>query len=202
MTDISPSLRQAIEAIAHDRTHGAAWLAREAAGVMGRAASEIPAGTPEQMASSLRDVARSLAAGQPRMAAVGNAVGAVALAASASGGAAPGDVAAARRAAVAETRRIVAGWERNVASSLAAQTVVPKVRAHAATRRPYSGTGAPGQAQRAGHRESQPLGGRTTARLLESGSLFASSLTRRQVHTSPGGGIVVGPTLSSPTGPS
>jgi translation initiation factor 2B subunit (eIF-2B alpha/beta/delta family) len=171
MTDISPSLRQAIEAIARDRTHGASWLAREAAGVMGRAAREIPAVTPEQMASSLREVARSLAAGQPRMAAVGNAVGAVALAASASGGAAPGDVAAVRRAAVAETRRIVAGWERNVRLiARHAQTVVPKgpvlTHSHSATvlavLERLAKRGAPVIVT-----ESQPLGeGRTTARLL------------------------------------
>ena len=38
MKDIPPSLREAIEAVGQDRTHGAAWLAREAANVMARTA--------------------------------------------------------------------------------------------------------------------------------------------------------------------
>lgn len=170
MTDIPPSVRQAIEAIAGDRIHGAAWLAREAANVMAGAANEIDAERPEQMVSSLREAARALAAGQPRMAAVGNAAGAVVLAAR-TAAAAPGNVAAVRRAAVAEARRIVAGWERNVRLIAGhAATVVPKgpilTHSHSATvlavLERLAKRGAPVIVT-----ESQPLGeGRTTARLL------------------------------------
>ena len=67
MRDVAPPLRQAIEAFAGDRTHGAAWLAREAADVMARAAREIPAQTPPQMVSNLREVAQALTAAQPRL---------------------------------------------------------------------------------------------------------------------------------------
>jgi translation initiation factor 2B subunit (eIF-2B alpha/beta/delta family) len=77
MKDIPPSVREAVEAVGQDRTHGAAWLAREAANVMARVAREVPAETPEEMIYALRQVAQALAAAQPRMAAVGNAVGAV-----------------------------------------------------------------------------------------------------------------------------
>ena len=42
MKDIPPSLREAIEAVGQDRTHGAAWLAREAANVMAQAFSREP----------------------------------------------------------------------------------------------------------------------------------------------------------------
>ena len=41
MKDIPPSVREAIEAVASDRTHGAAWLAREAADVMAQAFSRV-----------------------------------------------------------------------------------------------------------------------------------------------------------------
>jgi ribose 1,5-bisphosphate isomerase len=169
MKDIPPSVREAIEAVGQDRTHGAAWLAREAANVMARAAREVPGETPEEMIFTLRQVAQSLAASQPRMAAVGNAVGAVLLAASTA--AAAKNVGPVQRAAVAQARRIVAGWEGNVRRiALHAQTVVPKgpilTHSHSAT--------VLAVLERLARRgaavvvtESNPLGeGRTTARLL------------------------------------
>jgi len=56
MKDIPPSLREAIEAVGRDRTHGAAWLARETANVMTRAARESSARTPRELLSTLREV--------------------------------------------------------------------------------------------------------------------------------------------------
>ena len=169
MKDIPPSLREAIEAVGRDRTHGAAWLAREAANVMARAAREVPAETPREMISLLREVAQSLAVAQPRMAAVSNAVGAVLLAADTA--AAAGNVVPVRRAAVAQARRIVAGWEGKVRRiARHAQTVVPKgpilTHSHSATvlavLERLAKRGAPVVVT-----ESNPLGeGRTTARLL------------------------------------
>ena len=171
MRDVTPAMREAIEAVASDRTHGAAWLAREAANAMARAAREADARTPQEMIAVLRDVAQALAAAQPRMAAVSNAVGAVLLAAGTA--AAADNVPAVRRAAVAQVRRIVAGWEGNVRRiARHAQTIVPNgpilTHSHSATvmavlerlarrRAPIVVT------------ESNPLGeGRTTALLLAS----------------------------------
>ena len=169
MRDIAPPLRQAIEALAGDRTHGAAWLAREAAAVMARAARESGARTARELLSTLRDVARALAAGQPRMAAVSNAAGAVLLAAE--DAAAAADVGPVRRAAVAQGRRITAGWDQT-AHRIArhAQTVIPKgpilTHSHSATvmavLERLARTGTPILMT-----ESNPLGeGRTAARLL------------------------------------
>jgi len=170
MRDIASSIREAIEAIASDRTHGAAWLAREAANVMARAAREIPAQTSQELVPALREVAQALTAAQPRMAAVSNAVGAVLLAAE--DASAVNNVSAVRRAAVAQAHRIVAGWEetaRRIARQ--AQAVVPKgpilTHSHSATvmavlERLARRGGAPIVVT-----ESNPLGeGRTTARLL------------------------------------
>jgi ribose 1,5-bisphosphate isomerase len=169
MKDIPPSVREAVEAVGQDRTHGAAWLAREAANVMARVAREVPAETPEEMIYALRQVAQALAAAQPRMAAVGNAVGAVLLAVGSAR--ASDDVGSVRRAAVAQARRIVAGWDRNVRRiARHAQMVVPKgpilTHSHSATvlavLERLAKRGAPVVAT-----ESNPLGeGRTTARLL------------------------------------
>ena len=174
MSDIAPSVREAIEALASDRTHGAARLAREAAAVMARAARESDAGTPPELLSTLREVARAVAAAQPRMAAVGNAVGAVLVAAeeaSAAADARSGDVGPVRRAAVAQARRITAGWDqtaRRIARH--AQTVVPKgpvlTHSHSATviavLERLAKQGSPIVVT-----ESNPLGeGRTAARLL------------------------------------
>ena len=169
MRDIPPSVREAIEAVGQDRMHGAAWLAREAANVIARAAREVPAETPEEIISALREVAQSLAAAQPRMAAVGNAVGAALLAAGTA--AAADNVGPVRRAAVARARRIVAGWEGNVRRiARHAQTVVPKgpilTHSHSATvfvvLERLASRAAPIVVT-----ESNPLGeGRTTARLL------------------------------------
>jgi translation initiation factor 2B subunit (eIF-2B alpha/beta/delta family) len=169
MKDIPPSVLEAIETVGQDRTHGAAWLARQAANVMARAAREVPARTPDEMISALREVARALAAAQPSMAAVSNAVGAVLLAAAT--GPSPGNVGTVRRAAVAEARRIVAGWEGNVRRiARHAQTIVPQgpilTHSHSATvaavLERLARRGAPVIVT-----ESNPLGeGRTTARLL------------------------------------
>jgi len=168
MKDIAQPLRRAIEAFAGDRTHGAAWLAREAAALMARAARESGARTPRELLSALREVAQALVAAQPRMAAVGNAVGAVLLAAQ---DAATADVGPVRRAAVAQARRITVGWDqtaRRIARH--AQTVVPKgpILTHSysatvmAVLERLGRTGAPIVVT-----ESNPLGeGRTAARLL------------------------------------
>jgi ribose 1,5-bisphosphate isomerase len=169
MRDTAPPVRQAIETIGQDRSHGAAWLAREAASVMARAARESDAGTPPELLSTLREVAQALAVAQPRMAAVSNAVGAVLLAAE--DASAAGDVGPVRRAAVTQARRITAGWEqtaRRIARH--AQTVVPKgpilTHSHSATVMAalecLARTGTSIVVT-----ESNPLGeGRTTARLL------------------------------------
>jgi translation initiation factor 2B subunit (eIF-2B alpha/beta/delta family) len=169
MRDAAPPLRQAIEALAGDRTHGAAWLAREASALMARAARESGAGTPRELLSTLREVALALVAAQPRMAAVSNAAGAVLLAAE--DAAAAADVGPVRRAAVAHGRRITAGWDqtaRRIARH--AQTVVPKgpilTHSHSntvmAVLERLARTGAPIVVT-----ESNPLGeGRTAARLL------------------------------------
>jgi len=167
--DIPPSLQEAIEAIGQDRTRGAAFLAREAASVMARAARETHAQTCEELLSSLREVAQALAAAQPRMAAVGNAAGAVLLAAGAA--AATDSVGPVRRAAVTEARRIVGGWEGTVRRiARRAQTIVPSgpILTHS-----HSATVMAVLERLAKHgssivvTESNPLGeGRTTARLL------------------------------------
>jgi ribose 1,5-bisphosphate isomerase len=121
------------------------------------------------MVSGLREVGRAVAAAQPRMAAVGNAAGAVLLAAEAAAG---DNVAAARRAAVAQARRIVAGWEgavRRIARH--AQTVVPKGPILTHSHSDTVSAVLERLAKRGGTSiiatESNPLGeGRTTARLL------------------------------------
>jgi translation initiation factor 2B subunit (eIF-2B alpha/beta/delta family) len=183
MNDIPPSLREAIEAVASDRTHGAARLAREAANVMARAAREVPARTPDEMISALREVARALAAAQPSMAAVSNAAGAVLLAAATAPS--PGNVGPMRRAAVAQARRIVAGWEGNVHRiARHAQTIVPQgpilTHSHSATvlavLERLARRGAPIVVT-----ESNPLGeGRTTARLLADRGLSVSLVADAQ----------------------
>jgi translation initiation factor 2B subunit (eIF-2B alpha/beta/delta family) len=192
MTDISSALHEAIEAISGDRTHGAARLAREAASVMARAARETAAETPEQMVLSLREVARSLAAGQPDMAAVANAVGAVVLAART---AAAGDVPAVRRTAIAEARRIVAGWKANVRLIVRhAETVVPRgavlTHSHSATvlavLERLAERGAPVIVT-----ESRPLGeGRTATRLLADKGFSVSLIADAQA------GVYVGHTAA------
>jgi translation initiation factor 2B subunit (eIF-2B alpha/beta/delta family) len=121
------------------------------------------------MISTLREVARALAAAQPNMAAVSNAAGAVLLAAA--DAPAPGNVGVVRRAAVAQARRIVAGWEGNVRRiARHAQTIVPQgpilTHSHSdtvmAVLERLARRDAPVIAT-----ESNPLGeGRTTARLL------------------------------------
>jgi len=168
MRDVAPPLRQAIEAFARNRTHGAAWLAREAAVLMARAARESGARKPRELLSTLREVAQALVAAQPRMAAVGNAVGAVLLAAKE---ASVDDVGPARRAALAQARRITVGWDqtaRRIARH--AQTVVPSgpilTHSHSdtvmAVLERLARTGAPIVVT-----ESNPLGdGRTAAGLL------------------------------------
>jgi ribose 1,5-bisphosphate isomerase len=183
MRDVTPATREAIEALASDRTHGAAWLAREAANLMARAAEENPAQTPREMISALRDVAQALAAAQPRMAAVSNAVGAVLVAAAAVSAA--GNVGPVRRAAVVEARRIVAGWE-GTARRIAryAQAAVPRgpilTHSHSATvlavLERLARRGAPVVVT-----DSNPLGeGRTTARLLADRGLPVSLIADAQ----------------------
>jgi translation initiation factor 2B subunit (eIF-2B alpha/beta/delta family) len=109
MTTISPRISQAIESISRDRTHGAGWLARDAANVLTHSLEECPAQTTAELLSHLREVARALAQAQPSMAAVSNAVGAVVLAA---GEKAPGGLPAMRRAALARARQIIDSWDK------------------------------------------------------------------------------------------
>lgn len=107
MTTISPRIFQAIETIGQDRTHGAGWLARDAANVLTHSLEDCPAQTPAELLSYLREVATALAQAQPSMAAVTNAVGAVVLAASKK---APSGLSAMRRAASAQGRQIFDSW--------------------------------------------------------------------------------------------
>ena len=109
MTTISPRISQAIETISQDRTHGAGWLARDAANVLTHSLEDCPARTAAEFLSYLREVATALAQAQPSMAAVTNAVGAVVLAA---GQKAPGGLPAMRRAASAQGRQIVDNWDK------------------------------------------------------------------------------------------
>jgi translation initiation factor 2B subunit (eIF-2B alpha/beta/delta family) len=109
MTTISPRISQAIETISQDRTHGAGWLARDAANVLTHSLEDCPARTAPEFLSYLREVATALAQAQPSMAAVTNAVGAVVLAASQK---APSGLAAMRRAASAQARQIVDSWDK------------------------------------------------------------------------------------------
>ncbi len=109
MTPISPRISRAIESIGQDRTHGASWLARDAANVLTHWLEECPAQTAAELLSHLREAARALAQAQPSMAAVSNAVGAVVLAA---GEKAPGGLPAMRRAALARARQIIDSWEK------------------------------------------------------------------------------------------
>jgi len=188
--DIPPSLHEAIEAIGQDRTHGAAFLAREAASVMARAARETRAETPQELLSTLREVAQALAAAQPRMAAVSNAVGAVLLVAGAA--TAAGSLGPVRRAALAESRRIIGGWEaavRRIARH--AQSIVPSgpilTHSHSATvlavLERLAKRGWPIVAT-----ESDPLGeGRTTARLLADRGLSVRLIADAQAGLFVGG---------------
>jgi ribose 1,5-bisphosphate isomerase len=107
MTTISPRISQAIESISQDRTHGAAWLARDAVNVLAHSLEDCPVQTAAEFLSYLREVARALAQAQPSMAAVSNAVGAVVLAA---GEKAPGGLPALRRAALARASQITDSW--------------------------------------------------------------------------------------------
>jgi ribose 1,5-bisphosphate isomerase len=109
MTPISPRISRAIESIAQDRTHGASWLARDAANVLTHWLEGCPAQTAAEFLSGLREVAAALAQAQPSMAAVSNAVGAVVYAA---GEKAPDGFPAMRRAALARARQIIHGWEK------------------------------------------------------------------------------------------
>ena len=109
MTTISPRISQAIETIGRDRTHGAGWLARDAANVLTHSLEDCPAQTAAEFLSYLREVATALAQAQPSMAAVTNAVGAVVLAASQK---APSGLPAMRRAASAQGRQIVDSWDK------------------------------------------------------------------------------------------
>ena len=109
MTTISPRISQAIETIGQDRTHGAGWLARDAANVLTHSLEDYPAQTAAEFLSYLREVATALAQAQPSMAAVTNAVGAVVLAASQK---APSGLPAMRRAASAQGRQIVDSWDK------------------------------------------------------------------------------------------
>jgi len=107
MTTISPRISQAIETISQDRTHGASWLARDAANVLTHSLEECPAQTAAEFLSYLREVATALAQAQPSMAAVTNAVGSIVLAAREK---APGGLPAMRRAASARGRQITDSW--------------------------------------------------------------------------------------------
>lgn len=107
MTTISPRISQAIESISRDRTHGAGWLARDAVNVLAHSLEDCPAQTAAEFLSYVREVARALAQAQPSMAAVSNAVGAVALAA---GEKAAGGLPAMRRAALAWASQITDSW--------------------------------------------------------------------------------------------
>jgi ribose 1,5-bisphosphate isomerase len=109
MTTISPRISQAIETIGQDRTHGAGWLARDAANVLTHSLEDCPARTAAELLSYLREVAIALAQAQPSMAAVTNAVGAVVLAAKQE---APKGLSAMRRAASARGQQIVDSWDK------------------------------------------------------------------------------------------
>jgi ribose 1,5-bisphosphate isomerase len=109
MTAISPRISHAIESIGQDRTHGASWLARDAANVLTHWLEECSAQTAAQFLSGLREVGAALAQAQPSMAAVTNAVGAVVFAA---GEKRPGAFPTMRRAALARARQIIHGWEK------------------------------------------------------------------------------------------
>jgi translation initiation factor 2B subunit (eIF-2B alpha/beta/delta family) len=109
MTTISPRISQAIETIGQDRTHGAGWLARDAANVLTHSLEDCPARTAAELLSYLREVAIALAQAQPSMAAVTNAVGAVVLAAKQE---APSGLPAMRRAASARGQQIVDSWDK------------------------------------------------------------------------------------------
>jgi ribose 1,5-bisphosphate isomerase len=109
MTTISPRISQAIETISQDRTHGASWLARDAANVLTHSLEECPAQSAAEFLSYLREVATCLAQAQPSMAAVTNAVGSIVLAAREK---APGGLPAMRRAASARGRQITDSWEK------------------------------------------------------------------------------------------
>ncbi len=109
MTAISLRISQAIESISQDRTHGASWLARDAANVLSHSLEDCPAQTTAEFLSYLREVARALAEAQPSMAAVSNAVGAVVFAA---GEKTPDGLPAMRRAALARARQIIDSWEK------------------------------------------------------------------------------------------
>jgi len=109
MTTISPRISQAIESISQDRTHGASWLARDAANVLTHSLEECPAQTAAELLSYLREIARALAQAQPSMAAVSNAVGSIVLAAREK---APGGLPAMRRAALARARQIIDSWDK------------------------------------------------------------------------------------------
>jgi ribose 1,5-bisphosphate isomerase len=109
MTTISPRISQAIETISQDRTHGAGWLARDAANVLTHSLEDCSAQTTAEFLSYLREVATALAQAQPSMAAVTNAVGAVVLAASEK---APSGLSAMRRAASTQGCQIVDSWDK------------------------------------------------------------------------------------------
>jgi translation initiation factor 2B subunit (eIF-2B alpha/beta/delta family) len=109
MTPISPRISRAIESIGQDRTHGASWLARDAANVLTHWLEGCPAQSAAEFLCGLREVAAALAQAQPSMAAVSNVVGAVVFAA---GEKAPGGFPAMRRAALARARQIIHGWEK------------------------------------------------------------------------------------------
>ena len=109
MTTISPRISQAIETVSQDRTHGAGWLARDAANVLTHSLEECPAQTAAEFLSYLREVARALAQAQSSMAAVSNAVGAIVLAA---GEKAPSGLPAMRRAAATQGRQIIDSWDK------------------------------------------------------------------------------------------
>jgi translation initiation factor 2B subunit (eIF-2B alpha/beta/delta family) len=113
MSDIAPSVH---EARAGDRTHGAARLAREAAAVMARVARQSGAGTPRELLSTLREVAQAVAAAQPRMAAVSNAVGAVLLAAGGALRGSPSAAADARSSDIGPVRRAARSYPRTCTS--------------------------------------------------------------------------------------
>jgi ribose 1,5-bisphosphate isomerase len=168
MTAISPRMSQAIESIRQDRTHGASWLARDAANVLTHWLDECPAQTAAEFLSCLREVARALAEAQPSMAAVSNAVGAVVFAA---GEKAAGGLPAMRRAALRRGRQITDSWDKASRRIVRhAERALPRgaIMTHS-----YSATSF-GVLERLASKgspiiatESAPLNeGRTTARLL------------------------------------
>lgn len=104
---LPPDLAQAIQRVREDRTHGASWLAREAARALGEASREGVGENADAQLRHLRAAAHAFAEARPSMAAIANTAARVWAAAGAIP-AAPPD--ARLRAAHAAAQSIQATW--------------------------------------------------------------------------------------------